>query len=470
MSAQAPSTGGRVVGLIAGAMLALAAALPAAERPNIVLILADDLGYGDLSCHGNPVVRTPNIDRLAADGVRFTDFQVSPLCSPTRCALMTGRHEYRSGVHQTRGQGQNMDLRATTIAQVLQSAGYATGHFGKWHLGVDEPYRAYRRGFDLSLSFSSGMIGEGAPAGMDLFDGVYWRNGTNERTQGFCTDVFFREAASWIGQVRTSGPFFAFIAPNAPHTPLGCPPAYEAPYAQSAPTAELATYYGMIANLDENVGRLRGQLDGMGLGRSTLLVFLSDNGANAHVRKRPSPPQFFNAGMKGTKGSVEEGGTRVPSFWSLPALGSGGAEVARLASAIDVFPTLAELAGAAVPETARPDGRSLVPLLRDAQAAWPDRMIFIHASNWGGDPARRRDSGFAVRSERFRLVGDGELYDVKADRGQTRNLIAEHAEEAQRMRSAYDAWWGGVLPALQAVATPDDEEPDDDAKPRRKRR
>jgi arylsulfatase len=434
--------------LLALFLLLLPVSLHAASQPNIVFILTDDQGYGDLSCHGHPLLKTPNIDRLHAESVRFTDFQVSPICSPTRCALMTGRHEYRSGVCQTRGPGQNMSLDATTLAQVLKSAGYSTGLFGKWHLGADEPYRPYKRGFDMTLSFSSGMIGEGQPGG-SLFDSKLWRNGETEKTSGFCTDVFFEEATKWIASVKSEGPFFCYIPTNAPHTPVGCPDEFLEPYKDSAPTEELAAYFGMIANLDANVGRLMDQLEAWNLEQNTVVIFMSDNGANGHFKTKPSPPQFYNAGMKGAKSSVDEGGTRVPSFWRLPGRFPAGVDVERLAGAIDVFPTLAELAGAKLPASLDLDGRSLLPLLRDAQADWPDRLLFIHASNWGGPPADQADRGFAVRNERFRLVS-GLLFDVKADRGQSADVAGENAEAATSLRAAYDAWWQEVQPVLES--------------------
>ena len=422
------------------------------KQPNIIFILTDDQGYGDLSCHGHPVLKTPNLDKLHDEGVRFTDFQVGPLCAPTRCALMTGRHEYRSGVYATRGPGQNMDLKATTIAQVLKSAGYSTGIFGKWHLGADPKLQPWQRGFDMALSFSSGMIGEGAPNGMNLFDGTLWRNGKSEKTKGFCTDVFFEEATKWIGKVKGEKPFFCFIPTNAPHTPLGCPDEFLKLYQGKSPTKSLDTYFGMIANIDTNVGKLRDQLKEWQIDKDTLVIFMSDNGASNHFKEKPGPAAFFNAGMKGSKGSVDEGGTRVPSFWYWPGGFKGGADVERLAAAIDVFPTLAEIAGVKIPADVKLDGRSLLPLLRNPKADWPDRFVFIHASNWGGNPADHKGPGFAVRNDRFRLVGNKKFYDIKADRGQAKNVAEGNSGIITEMQTAYDKWWDEVLPALEENA------------------
>ncbi|OGV37754.1 MAG: hypothetical protein A2X48_09855 [Lentisphaerae bacterium GWF2_49_21] len=440
------------------------------RKPNIIFILTDDQGYGDLSCHGNPLLKTPNIDKLYSESVRFTDFQVSPLCSPTRCALMTGRHEYRSGVHNTRGPGQNMDIKATTIAQVLKSAGYSTGIFGKWHLGAEPEYQPWKRGFDVALSFSTGMIGEGSPSGMNLFDGNLWRNGKSEKTKGFCTDVFFEEAKKWIADIKGKGPFFAYIPTNAPHTPLDCPEEFIKPYQGKAPTENMAKYFGMIANIDANVGKLMAQLKEWKIDNDTLVIFMTDNGASNHFKDKPSPVAFYNAGMKGSKGSVEEGGTRVPSFWRLPGEFKGGVDVDRLTSNIDVFPTLAEMAGAKIPADLKLDGRSLVPLLKNPKSDWTDRFVFIHESNWGGNPADHKATGFAVRNDRFRLVGNKELFDVKADRGQTKNVYDANTQVANKMKEAYDKWWEEVLPPLQENAKGDEaDEKQDKSKKKNKK-
>ena len=430
--------------LLSALPLATAAA---ASSPNIIFILTDDQGYGDLSCHGNPILKTPHIDRLYTESVRFTDFQVSPICSPTRCALMTGRHEYRSGVFQTRGPCQNMSLQATTIASVLQDAGYATGLFGKWHLGHEDAYLPHNRGFDLALSFPFGMITEGNQRNKTQFDCVLLRNGVKEKTQGFCTDVFFNESMQWIDSIPKNKPFFAFISTNAPHKPLACPEKNLEPYLKTAPNKELATYFGMISNIDDNVGRLMSYLKAKKLEDNTLLIFTSDNGANAHFKQKPSPIKFYNAGMKGSKGSVEEGGTRVPSFWRLPGRFPADTDIHRLAAAIDVFPTFAALAGAEIPKGLTLDGQNLLPLLENPKANSNDRFVFLHKSNWGGEPTKQANRGFAVRNQRFRLV-EGSLFDIQKDRGQNTDIAKQHPEVVKTMRTAYNAWWQEVQPVL----------------------
>jgi arylsulfatase len=423
-------------------------ASPAAGRPNIVLVITDDQGYGELSCHGNPILKTPHLDRLHAQSVRFTDFHVSPTCAPTRAALMTGRHEFRSGVTHTIYERERLSLGATTIVQVLKDAGYATGIFGKWHLGDEEAYQPENRGFDEVFIHGAGGIGQTYPGscgdapGNSYFDPAILHNGTFVETEGFCTDVFFDRALDWIGvQSRKSGPFFAYISTNAPHSPYVCPEAYQRPYLDAGLSSADAAYYGMIANIDDNVGRLVARLDDWRLSERTLLIFMTDNG---HCRGH-----LYNAGMRAAKGSPYQGGTRVPAFFRWPGMLGRGVDVNALAAHIDLFPTLAEIAGAKIPESVELDGRSLVPLLLDAKADWPDRYLFIHKGRWArGKAAESRYADCAVRNTRFRLVNNTELYDIANDPGETTNVIDQHPEVVAKMRAAYDPWWDEVLPCM----------------------
>ena len=427
------------------------------RRPNIIFILADDMGYGDLSCNGHPFLKTPNLDRLREESVRLTNFQVSPICSPSRCALMTGRHEYRSGVTQTRGPRQQMDLEATTIAQVLKSTGYATGLFGKWHLGEPSEYQPFNRGFDESWSFLTGMIAEGMPASnRTYFDPILLHKGKHEKTTGYYTDAFFNLATKWMGEVRGRQPFFCYIPPGAVHAPCRCSEEYEKMYADKAKTPELAKYFGTMANLDDNVGQLLAQLKTWGIERDTLVVFMSDNGAavKGGFFRDASPSMIYNAGMRGGKGSVYQGGTRVPSFWRWPAAFQGGVDAAPLASNIDFFATIAEAAGAKIPEHIKLDGRSLMPLLKNPKAAWADRFVFIHASNQGGEIEKRKYEGCAVRSGQFSLVNNKQLYDLKADPGQERDVSSEHATLVAEMQAAYNQWWAEVAPSMKVASLP----------------
>ena len=433
-----------------------ASATADAPRPNILFILTDDQGYGDMSCHGNPVLKTPNIDRLHDEGVRFSDFHVSPTCAPTRCALMTGRHEFKSGVTHTIMERERMSLKAITIAQALRSAGYATGIFGKWHLGDEPNHWPSQRGFGEMFIHGAGGIGQSYPGscgdapGNTYFSPAILHNGRFERTDGYCTDVFFRQATQWIEQVKGRQPFFCYLATNAPHEPLQVRAEDERRYAGRVPP-KAAKFFGMIANIDDNIGRLLLKLETWGIERDTLVIFMNDNGGTGGVG-------VFNAGMHGQKGTPWEGGTRAASFWRWPGT-LKPADVDRLAAHIDVFPTLAELAGAKVAKDVaqKLDGRSLVPLLRDAAAPWPDRTLVTHVGRWpkGGAEAAKY-AQCRVRNQRYSLISTGggespawELYDLKADYGEKHNLAAKRPAIAKELSDDYDRWWQEVLPCME---------------------
>ena len=449
----------------AGVSLA-AAALPrpaaaatkdlAGARPNIVLIITDDQGYGELACHGNKIIRTPNLDSLHARSVRFTDFHVSPTCAPTRASLMTGRHEFRSGVTHTINERERLSLKATTIAQVLKLAGYTTGIFGKWHLGDEAPRRPDKRGFDEVFIHGAGGIGQtyrgscGDAPGNKYHNPAILHNNTFVKTKGFCTDVFFAQATKWIDEKRKGkAPFWAYITTNAPHGPYVCPSEkYAKMYAGKGLSKSGVGFYGMITNIDDNVGALLGRLKEWGIEKDTLVIFMTDNGS-AMAGGGRGGVKMFNAGMKGKKGTPYQGGTRVPSFWHWAGRLQAGADVDKLTAHIDIFPTLAELAGAKTPADLKLDGRSLLPLLKDPNADWADRYVFVHKGRWPrGGAARAKYGACAVRNSRFRLVNNKELYDIRHDPGETTNVIGEHPQVVAKMRAAYDQRWKEVLPAM----------------------
>jgi arylsulfatase A-like enzyme len=433
-----------------------AAAAAASERPNIVLVITDDQGYGDLSCHGNPILKTPHLDRLHAESVRFTDFHVSPTCSPTRAALMSGRHEFKNGVTHTIWERERLALSTITLPQVLQSAGYATGIFGKWHLGDEDPYQPDRRGFDEVFIHGAGGIGQTYPGscgdapGNSYFDPVIKHNGRFVKTQGYCTDVFFRQAFTWIDQVRGRQPFFAYIAPNAPHAPLHVPEEYEARYRDQVP-ANVARFFGMIANIDDNIGRLMHLLGERGLDGNTVVVFMNDNGGTAGV-------PVFNAGLRGQKGTPWQGGTRGISFWRWRGKWAPG-DVAALAAHIDIFPTLADLAGARWDDRLRQqvEGRSLLPLLKNPHADWPDRFLFTHVGRWDVKTNGReaKMANCRVRWRNYSLVSTSketqqqwQLFDLGRDPGETTNVAEMYPDIVNTLATAYDAWWDSLPPYL----------------------
>ena len=334
-------------------LLSLALIGPAAARtPNVIFILTDDQGYGDLSAHGNPVLKTPNLDRLRGESVRFTNFYVSPTCAPTRSALLTGRHEFRNGVTHTILERERLALSAITLPQLLKTAGYTTGIFGKWHLGDEPDYQPGRRGFDEVFIHGGGGIGQTYPGscgdapGNTYFDPAILHNGRFEKTKGFCTDVFFNQAIDWIGSRKDSGPFFCWVATNAPHSPYTAKPEDRARYAGKGLGADTENFFGMIHNIDENTGRLLAKLDEWNLARDTLVVMMNDNGGTAGVK-------VFNAGMRAAKVTPWLGGTRAFSFWRWPAT-FRPADCPALTAHVDILRTITGLAGVTHPPQLKP--------------------------------------------------------------------------------------------------------------------
>jgi len=432
---------------------------PDAVRPNIILVMTDDQGYGDLGCHGHPFLQTPNLDQLYTQSTRFTDFHVSPTCAPTRAALMSGRAAFKNGITHTILERDRMALEATTIAQVLKSAGYVTGIFGKWHLGDDDPYQPQNRGFDETFIHGAGGIGQNFPGsqadapGTSYFNPIIKHNGRFEQTTGYCTDVFFQQALGWIKAHKDDPekPFFVYLPTNAPHSPFHVDKKYSDLYLEKC-DPQTAAFLGMITNIDENMGRLMKKLDEWNLTDNTLLIFMTDNGSAAGAR-------IFNAGMKGSKGSPHEGGSRVPLFLRLPGTTEPGVDVDRLTRHYDLFPTLAAIAGATLPDDLDLDGRNLLPLIKDPQSAWPDRKTFFHLGRWNKqgapgrwgmsntDPDKAKHKQFAVRSEHWRLV-EKSLYNIDEDPGETTDLATEHPEIAAELLAAYDEWWDEVRPLM----------------------
>lgn len=435
----------------------ITATMVSAAPPNIIVVLTDDQGYGDLSCHGNPILKTPHLDQLHAESVRFTDFHVSPTCAPTRSALFTGRHEFKNGVTHTILERERLTLKATTLAQVLQTAGYQTGIFGKWHLGDEDPYQPSQRGFDEVFIHGAGGIGQTYPGSCgdapknSYFGPVIKHNGTFVKTKGYCTDEFFSHAITWMDKARTEKrPFFTWIATNAPHGPLDITEEYEALYKGKVPP-NVAKFFGMIANIDDNIGKLRAFLAEKQLDENTLVIFMNDNGGTVGV-------PIFNAEMRGAKVTPWEGGIRASSFWRWKNTLVPG-DVAALTAHIDVFPTLAEFAGATLSDAVKQqvEGRSLVPLLKNPQAKWDDRFLFSQTGRWDvktdGRQAKRENA--AVRWRSYTLVatpkdtrGEWQLFDLTADPGQKTNIAKDQPEIAQKLAAAYDEWWDSLPPYL----------------------
>ena len=446
------------------------------DPPNIILVITDDQGYPALGCHGHPWLETPHIDALHERSVAFDRFLVSPTCAPTRAALMTGRHPMRNGVTHTILERERMALDATTLPEVLASAGYTSGIFGKWHLGDEAPYQPGSRGFDEVFIHGAGGIGQAydcscadAPDN-GYFDPVVRRNGTFVKTSGFCTDVFFTAALGWIDQERRKDePFFAYIATNAPHGPFIAPAEDRARFEAMGFPERAAGFYGMVENIDKNMGRLEEALTRWELHENTVLIFMSDNGmtpagaGRGVLGRNPEGDEVsaYNAGMRGHKGSVHEGGVRVPFFVRWDGHTEPGLRVDTLAAHIDLLPTLADLAGIDRAAKGYPrdqvEGRSLAPvLLGTDEGSGEDRYLFNHRGRWptGADPEEFKFKGCAVRNERFRLVDGEALFDMAVDPGQTTNVIDRHPGVVRAMAAAYDRWWDGTLPLMVNESVP----------------
>ncbi len=416
-------------------------AASAAVKPNVIVVLTDDQGYGDLSLTGNPILATPHLDRLAWAGVQFTNFHVDSYCTPTRSALMTGRYSHRVGGWGTIN-GRNM-LRdgEVTMAEVFRHNGYRTGHFGKWHLGTNYPYRPIDRGFDEWVGHGDGGTGCATDYwGNDRNNDHYIHNGQweDQPRPGYECDVFF-EAAMQFMRDHKQQPFFTYLALYNPHGPCSIPDRkWAASYQGQAVPGD---FYATLVRLDENLGRLRQFLATEGLAENTLLLFLSDNGT-------AEGDKVFNAGMRGKKGSPYDGGHREPCFLYWPAGGFGTPQiVSRLTAHLDWLPTLADLCALQLPKPIKFDGMSLKPWLEDPNAPWPDRTIILGTPrNESGPQAQppRFGENCAVMTDRWRLVNDRELYDMTTDPGQTRDLAKAHPAMVSQLHTAYAKYWADV--------------------------
>jgi arylsulfatase/arylsulfatase A len=457
------------------------------DRPNVVVFLVDDLAYGDLACHGNPHVRTPQIDAFAREAVALERFYVSPVCAPTRASLLTGRYNFRTGVCDVFGAACRMDPGEVTVAELLRGAGYAIGVFGKWHLGDDGPHAPNAQGFTEALVHAG-------PAMRQYQDPTLLHDGAKKDFKGYCLDIFTDHAIDFIRR-RRAQPFFLYLPSNLVHTPLQVAEELAAPFVRLGLSPSTAKVYGMIRNVDTNFGRLRAVLRELGLEENTLLFFTSDNGpCSGSV-----PVDRHMAGLHGLKGTVYENGIRVPAYVRWPKGFASPARVVRLAAHLDVTPTVLEACGVPVPAAVKLDGRSLLPLLRHPAAGWPERTVLLQ---WDSGQAPRRGHAFTVLNEDWKLVqpcgmdsprqqhirdryaelcrlqGRGErsiagpprfeLYDLVADPGETKDIAAIHPGRVAAMRQQYERWfdevaarWGAPSggQAGKAAATPERQRP-----------
>ena len=404
-----------------------------ANKPNVILLLTDDQGYGDLSSHGNPALRTPNLDKLRQQSIRLTDFHVAPMCTPTRGQIMSGLDALRNRARHVCGGLTMLRPDIPTMGDIFKASGYRTGIFGKWHLGDSYPYLPHYRGFEEAIHHKSWGITSAADYwGNDYFDDTYFHNGKPEKYEGYCNDVWFREAMNWIkGCAAKKKPFFCYLPTNVPHGPHFVGEQYAAPYRKPGLPA---AFFGMIANVDENVGKLAAMLDEMGIAENTILIFMTDNGGTAGVK-------FFNAGMREGKTSLYDGGHRVPCFirWPGGGLRQPG-DIDELTTCQDLLPTLIDLCGLEAPAGKRFDGVSIAGLLRGPQNSLPDRMIVvqyhIEIPKWNS----------TVMWKKWRLVKGEELYNIADDPGQKANVADKHPDIVKAMRNHYERWWAEVEP------------------------
>lgn len=430
--------------LLAAALCAAGEAFCAvgAPRPNVLIVLVDDAGYGDFGCHGHPFVKTPNIDRLHGESVRLTDFHVAPMCSPTRGQLLSGCDGLRTGVTSVTAGRTFLRPEFPTAPKLFAAAGWRTGIFGKWHLGDSYPHRPMDKGFQEAV-WTRGWGFTSAPEFANtLVDGRVIRGTRAERFPGYITDFCFDEAMAWMRARQREGErFFCYLPLHAAHAPHVVPERYAAPY-RGQPAA---AFFGMIANIDENMGRLDAFLRDTGLRDDTIVIFLTDNGGTAGV-------PVFNAGLRGRKTEYYEGGHRVPCFvrWPRGGLRPPG-EMAAVTQVQDLLPTLLDLCGIARPAGSAFDGVTLGPLLRGKTDALADRTVVVQYGPGLGetDATGPRKFECAVLHDRWRLVRGAELYDVDADRPQARNVAAEHPAIVAELRQRYEVWWAGVAPRLR---------------------
>jgi arylsulfatase len=443
------------------------------QRPNVILIITDDQGYGDLGFTGNPHVKTPVIDAFAKESVRFNNFYVSPVCAPTRSSLMTGRYSLRTGMRDTYNGGAIMASNEVTIAEMLKQADYSTGAFGKWHLGDNFPSRPSDQGFDESVIHLSGGMGQVGDittyfkGDRSYFDPVLWHNNQQESYDGYCSDIFTDQAINFIDKNKES-PFFCYLAFNAPHTPLQVPDSYYQKYKDLDPSSgfdkdgrpfsemsekdkeDARKVYAMVNNIDDNLGKLFKKLKDLKLTENTLVIFMTDNG--------PQQTRYVS-GMRGLKGDVYNGGVRVPFYLKYPALVKGNSDVETMTAHLDVLPTLSEICGVEMPKDRIIDGKSLLPLIKGKQVDWADRSLFFYWS-------RRYPelyNNMALQKGGYKLVGktdynaaieDFELFYLNNDPYEQRNVIWENKGLAIDLKKELDKIYNELINSENLINPP----------------
>lgn len=415
------------------------------SKPNVIIVITDDQGYGDLGHTGNQLIKTPAMDKFSTESVNLTNYHVGTTCAPTRAGLLTGRNCNRNGVWHTIMGASMLNGEETTLADVFSENGYQTGMFGKWHLGDNHPFRPHDRGFDETFYHGGGGIGQTPDYwNNDYFDDTYFRNGVPEKQTGYCTDVWFDEAIKFI-ENKQEDPFLCYLSLNAPHGPFNLPESYYNLYKDEEEITEVQKrFYGMITNIDDNFAKLLQRLDDLGIAENTIVIFTTDNGTarGYSVNKETNKLFGYNAGMRGTKGSEYDGGHRVPFIIRWPKAGlNGGKKLTSLTAHVDMLPTLTTLTGQEFTPTKTMDGTDISSYLLGKDEA-PKRFLVTDTQRvpW---PVKGKNS--CVMDTDWRLVNGTELYNINEDPGQASNVADQHPERVAEMNAFYETWWADVI-------------------------
>lgn len=414
-------------------------------KPNVIIVITDDQGYGDLGHTGNPIIKTPALDEFSKDAVNLTNYHVGTTCAPTRAGFLTGRNCNRNGVWHTIMGASMLNAGEVTMADVFKENGYTTGMFGKWHLGDNHPFLPHERGFYETFYHGGGGVGQTPDYwNNDYFDDTYFRNGKPEKKQGYCTDVWFDEAIRFI-EAKKEEPFLCYLSLNAPHGPYNVPEEYYNQYKEETEIDEVQKrFYGMITNIDDNFSKLKAKLGELGIEENTLLIFTTDNGTarGYSSNKETGVTTGYNAGMRGVKGSEYDGGHRVPMIMRWPAGGlTGGKSLGGLTAHVDMLPTLANLTGLKFTPKKTLDGTDISDYLL-GKSKVPERLLVTDTQRvpW---PVKGKNS--CVMDGDWRLIKGKELYNIADDPGQKNDLAEQNTDRVSEMNNFYESWWEDII-------------------------
>ncbi|MBA6314489.1 arylsulfatase [Cellulophaga baltica] len=438
--------------------------LQAQKKPNIIIMMTDDQGFGDIGMHGNPYLKTPNIEAIGKKGIEMETFITYPNCSASRAALLTGRYPYRTGVTAVTQVDHFMNNSEVTLAEILSENGYRTGIFGKWHLGDNNPMRPTDQGFQEALVHKGGGIGQAAgPVGNTYFNPILEHNNVSKKYTGYCDDIFTDATLDFISK-KDDKPFFAYLATNLPHFPLQVPEKRAEVYRKMGLHEDNALTYGMIDNIDDNVGRILAKLKQLGIEDNTIVLFLSDNGPRQRRTKNDVYPGRWVANLRGTKTSVYDAGIRVPFFVKWPKHFEKNVKTKTMGTIIDIFPTILDIANIQAPDTLQIDGKSLLPLWKNKDAGKLEGRNFITQMHYGPTPFKYMH--FAVRTQKYKLISPHdfphgilyqpkdeeleevlanlELYNVEEDPSERIDLADKYPEIVEDLLAKYENWFDAV--------------------------